>query len=115
MAAPMDRSCRLRKGAEFDTVFREGAVHHSPFFVVRCRPNGLDRSRWAFAVGKRLAPRAHDRNSAKRRMREAARGLEVVGGWDMLLVARQPALAGGVAEMREALGRLLRPRGILSG
>lgn len=110
----MDRSCRLRKGREFDTVFREGTVLHSPFFVVRCRPNELDRSRWAFAVGKRLAPRAHDRNWTKRRIREAARGLDVVGGWDVLLVAKQPALAGSVVVMRDALARVLRSRGILS-
>ena len=38
----MERAQRLRKGEEFDRVYREGAVTTGPFFVLRVLPNAGD-------------------------------------------------------------------------
>lgn len=63
---------RLRKGPEFDDVYREGTVLNGPLFVLRARPNTLNHHRWGFAVGKKLASHAVVRNRTRRRLRSAA-------------------------------------------
>jgi len=79
-----------------------------PLLVVRVSPNGLGRDRWGFAVGRRLAPLAHDRNRVRRRLREAARQAGGEQGRDIIVVAREGALTAPVAELAEELRRLLR-------
>lgn len=104
----MDRSRRLRKGPEFDTVYQKGIAMRGPLLVVRVAANGLGRDRWGFAVGRRLAPLAHDRNRVRRRLREAAR--RVAGGEagrDVVVIAREGALNASVAELERELARLL--------
>jgi len=104
----MDRSRRLRKGPEFDTAYQKGTAVRGPLLVVRVSPNGLGRDRWGFAVGRRLAPLAHDRNRVRRRLREAARQAGEEEGRDIIVVAREGAKAASVAELAEELRRLLR-------
>ncbi len=55
------------------------------------------------------------RNRLKRRMREALRPHLpfVQGGYDCLLVARQPLRAASFAEIEAALGHLLQRAGLL--
>lgn len=104
----MDRSRRLRKGPEFDTAYQKGTAVRGPLLVVRVSPNGLGRDRWGFAVGRRLAPLAHDRNRVRRRLREAARQAGGEQGRDIIVVAREGALTAPVAELAAELRRLLR-------
>ncbi|PFG73347.1 ribonuclease P protein component [Tepidiforma thermophila] len=104
----MDRSRRLRKGPEFDMAYQKGTAVRGPLLVVRVSPNGLGRDRWGFAVGRRLAPLAHDRNRVRRRLREAARQAGEEEGRDIIVVAREGAKAASVAELAEELRRLLR-------
>lgn len=104
----MKRHERLRKGREFDTAYREGAVIRSPFFILRHRENGLWHPRWGFAVGKRLARRAVERNRVRRRLREAARAIEYPGSRDVVLTARGPALEASVGELEAALRKSLK-------
>ena len=104
----MDRSRRLRKGPEFDTAYQKGTAVRGPLLVVRVSPNGLGRDRWGFAVGRRLAPLAHDRNRVRRRLREAARQAGGEEGRDIIVVAREGATTASVAELAEELRRLLR-------
>lgn len=104
----MKRARRLRKGVEFDTTYHMGTVERGPLLVVRVRPNGLGRDRWGFAVGKRLVKRAHDRNRARRRLREAALRVEPVrGGRDIVVVAREGALTASLDALAGELRRLL--------
>ncbi len=109
----MERARRLRKGTEFDTAYSKGTVVGSPLFAVRFIPNNLGHTRWGFAVGKRIAKHAVDRNRAKRRIRELARVLPISPGYDLILVARAPSLAAKPAELSQALGRLLVRAGLL--
>lgn len=95
---------RLKKGEPFDRVYREGTVVAGPFFVLRVLGSETDGSRWGFAVGKRLEKRAVARNRVRRRLREAARGLEhPPAGVDVVVTARGPSLAASVAVLRDAL------------
>ncbi|KAA0223285.1 ribonuclease P protein component [bacterium] len=111
----MERARRLRKGDEFDTAYREGTVTGGPLLALRRVPNGLDVTRWGFAVGKRLSKRAVVRNRTKRRLREAARMIAVVPGFDLIVTARQGATEASFAELRAALVGLLRRSRLLAG
>ncbi len=111
----MERARRLRKGEEFDTAYREGTVTGGPLLALRRLPNGLGMTRWGFAVGKRLSKRAVVRNRTKRRLREAARGMDVIPGYDVIVTARQGATDASFAELKAALEALLRRARLLAG
>lgn len=108
----MERERRLKKGTEFDTAYREGTVVSGPLVVIRHRGNDLGVTRWGFAVGKRLAKAAVERNHTRRRLREAARVLGVAPGHDIIVTARGGALRAPFGELSEALERGLRRAGL---
>jgi ribonuclease P protein component len=110
----MDSSRRLHKGGEFDTAYREGTVVNGPLLVVRHRPNGRKDVRWGFAVGKKLAKRAVDRNRVKRRLRAAASSLELVPGHDIVVTARGGAVEARYEALAQALEARLRRAGLLA-
>ncbi len=105
----MDRPSRLRRNEDFQRVRREGRSYSSPWLVLVVAPNGLDRSRFGFAVGKRIG-KAVARNRVKRRLREAVRlrQSQVAEGWDVLLIVRDPMTDVTFQELDDALTRLLR-------
>jgi ribonuclease P protein component len=96
---------RLRKGTEFDSVYSKGSVVNGPFFVVRCYPNGLGRSRWGFAVGKKLLPRATARNRTRRRLRDAVAEVENLGSSDYIVTAKARSVEDPFAEIVDELRR----------
>ncbi len=98
---------RLRKGREFDLVYSQGTVIGGPLFVLRVRANDSAGARWGFAVGKKLAPRAVVRNRQRRRLREAARAVGTVQGWDVVLTARNRLLDASYADLVKQLRRSL--------
>jgi len=107
---------RLKKGPEFDGVYGEGTVLNGPLFVLRARANEVGRDRWGFAVGKKLAPKAVERNLVRRRLREAARAVEVgvpgadrserVGA-DFILTAKAPCLGAPLSAIAIEVSRLV--------
>ena len=76
--------------------------------VVRFVPNGRDHDRYGISTGRRLGG-AVQRNRVRRRVREILRRLpnESGHGWDILVVARPPAVEASFDELRAALERLL--------
>jgi ribonuclease P protein component len=109
----MKRAERLRKGREFDTAYSKGTVVSGPLLVVRVLPNGLDYSRWGFAVGKRLAKHATDRNRTRRRLREIARALPVRPGYDVIVTARNGCLEATSNRLKVAFSTVLAKAGLL--
>lgn len=109
----MKRAQRLRKGREFDTAYAKGTVFSGPLLVVRVMPNGLEWTRWGFAVGKRLAKLATERNRTRRRLRELARTLRVRPGYDIVVTARAGCLEADTGRLRAALVGVLRRAGVL--
>lgn len=110
----MERARRLRKGREFDELYEQGTVVTGPLLVLRYRANGLGYTRWGFAVGRRVARNAVDRNRVRRRLREAARTLGVAEGYDVIVTARAMAVGASYRELKGALGALLRRAGLLA-
>lgn len=84
--------------------------------VLRIRPNGLPNTRFGFAVGKRLG-KAVIRNRTKRRLREILRQADIVPGFDVVVIARAPAVSASYGDLKEGLiqvlqrARLLAPAG----
>lgn len=109
----MERARRLRKGAEFDTVYQKGTVVSGPLLVLRVFPNEDGPTRWGFAVGKRISKRSVVRNRIRRRLREAARLLPVADGYDVVVTARQRALDASFQDLQSALERAVKRAGIL--
>lgn len=109
----VERARRLRKGPEFDRVYREGTVIGGPLLVIRHLPNALGHARWGFAVGKRLERRAVVRNRVRRRLRDVARAAPV-GAYDIVVTARAGALAAHRDVLAHALAVAVRRAGIES-
>ena len=76
--------------------------------VVRFVPNGRDHDRFGISTGRRLGG-AVQRNRVRRRVREILRHHpnDSGHGWDILIVARGPAVGASFDELRSALERLL--------
>jgi ribonuclease P protein component len=111
---------RLRKGREFDQVYREGVAISGPLLVLRCLKAGSDdspqlaaESRWGFAVGKRLAKLSVDRNHARRRLRQCARSFDVTPGTMFVVTLRPAGLNAPFESLRRGLGRALTSAGVL--
>ncbi len=105
---------RLRRQADFAALRRGGTSYAHPYLVLRAAPNALPHTRFAFAVGKRVAKRAVVRNLLRRRMREVARQSGVRGGWDALFIARPACVGADFAGVRKAMRAVGRRAGLLA-
>ena len=76
-------------------------------------PNGLERNRYGFVVGKRVG-KAVVRNRVKRLLREVTRSAPTKSGWDMVLIARNPAAAADYYQIGSAVAGLLRRAHVLA-
>jgi len=107
----------LRANADVERVRSEGSARVHPLLVISFLPNGLEHSRFGFAVGRRMG-NAVQRNRTKRRLREAVRlrlqGGEIVPGWDVVLIARHPVRAAPFHQIDGAIDLLLRQAGLVS-
>jgi ribonuclease P protein component len=104
----MERKYRIRLDADFQRARREGRSWADHLVVLRALPNDLAYSRFGFAASKRIG-KAVDRNRVRRRMREAVRlrRASIIGGWDIIFVARPPIAHATYAEIAHAIGDLL--------
>ncbi|MGB9886102.1 MAG: ribonuclease P protein component [Moorellales bacterium] len=113
---PKDR--RLRRRLEVAAVYRQGRAAFGRYVAVRWRPNGLEVSRFAFAVSRR-AGKAVARNRWRRLLREAVRRLScrVVPGHDVVVRVLDPPSKGAPPPSFAALAadveRVLRRAGLV--
>ena len=69
----MPKDARLRKPAEFRTVYGEGRRFEGRLATVFLLPNGLEQHRLGITASRKMSRLAVKRNRAKRLLREAFR------------------------------------------
>jgi ribonuclease P protein component len=94
----LDRSERIRRRAEFERIYNEGARIHGQFMTVFVRPNGGRGPRLGVAATRKLGS-AVERNRAKRRAREVFRRRKIAAGLDIVIVPRREMLDAPFASL----------------
>ena len=104
----MKRVYRVRSDQRFQEVRRHGRSYSNAWLVLCALPNQLLYSRFGIVVNSRRG-NAVRRNRVKRRLREILRLQQttIQAGWDLVLIARQPARNAGYWELETACTRLL--------
>jgi ribonuclease P protein component len=98
----------LRKGTDFENVLRSGCRLVTPNFVLRAASNGMAYPRLGIIAGRKSAPRAVDRNRAKRLIREAFRtATPRLGTYDVTIQLRGNLRDAANGAVREELHALL--------
>jgi len=106
----LNHAVRLRKNNQFQRVKQQGRSVMSPLLILAWMPNDVARTRVGFVVSKRIAKHAVDRNSMKRLLSEAMRGLlpGLPGGLDIVVSARQKVNTANLHILEQDMLTLLR-------
>ena len=98
----------LRAREDFARIYAKGRSRSDRNLAVRFVPNGRDHDRFGISTGRRLGG-AVQRNRVRRRVREILRrsSNDTGHGWDILIIARPPAVDATYDELRTTLERLL--------
>lgn len=109
----MRRSQRLQRPDQFQRVRRDGTSWSHPLFILNAARNRVGRTRCGFVVGKQFG-KAHDRNRAKRRAREAVRRhyASIKPGYDLVFVVRTATNKAAFSDLERAVADLLRRAGL---
>jgi ribonuclease P protein component len=99
---------------QFELVYKKGRSLAAREIVIRALPNGLNATRYGLAVSRKVG-KAVVRNRIKRRLREILRRMDLPPGWDIILIARNPAAVADYTTLGKSVGNLLIRAGILMG
>jgi ribonuclease P protein component len=99
---------------QFELVYEKGKSWADREIVIRVLPNGLDGTRFGLSVSRKVG-KAVVRNRIKRRLREILRQMDLPPGWDIIVVARNPAASAHYTNLGRSVGNLLARAGLLAG
>lgn len=102
------RKFRLRRSSDFKRVRQTGKAYTHPFVVLSVLPNEEDQLRIGITASKAVGS-AVERNRAKRRLRAVVDGLlpRLRAGWDVVLIARKPALTADFGDLSQSVQELM--------
>ncbi len=104
---------RIRRRAEFQQIYTQGARIHGRYSTIFVLANTLKIGRLGIAATKKLGGSV-ERNRAKRLIREVFRRNKVASGLDVVVVPKRELLDASLtvleADYLNALERRLRPR-----
>lgn len=110
----LPRALKIKKAEEFQIVYTDGKSLAGRYLVLYFLKNAGRPTRAAFAAGKKLGP-ACVRNRLKRMQREAFRlnRHRLLDGFDLILLARRPAIDVKMQEVEKCFLQLARKAKLL--
>ena len=110
------RDSRILSRARFEELYASDTKRVGRYLVAWHAPSATGSHRLGVTAAKRTFRDAHERNRAKRLMREAFRHLRpsfAGGPWDLVLVAKRRILEAKEPEVRADLAKVCRAAGLL--
>jgi len=111
----VNKKQRLRKNSDFRRVYNRGKSVASYCLVLYYYPNreNIDHNRFGFSISKKLG-KAVVRNKLKRRLREIMRlKTDLKKGYDLVIIARRPAINLDYTELEGEVDKLLHKAGLI--
>ena len=104
---------KLRKGWQFDKVYKEGYKYFDDLFVLYVLSNNIREVRIGLTVTKKIG-KSVQRNRVKRIIRESIRlSKGILPGNDIVVIARKPSVDLKCQQAKNSLNHLLRRARIL--
>jgi ribonuclease P protein component len=105
---------RLRRSADWERVRTSGRSWTNRWLVLGVLSNDSGQARVGVTASRRVGG-AVQRVRAKRLIREAVRPHldEIVGGWDLIFIARAPLGSASFHQITQAVTQLLQRAGLL--
>ncbi len=102
----MKASWALTKKAQYALVYQKGSTYIDRLIVMKVLSNGLDLSRYGFAVTKKVG-KAVQRNRLKRLLRQIVGSKLLKPGWDIVFIVRRRAVDTDYHQLEKAIAGLL--------
>lgn len=109
----LKRNKRIQGKPLIQALLKEGKSNSFPFFILIKQENGLDRTRFAVIVSKKLEKSAVKRNRKRRQIYEIIRILEkeslvpATPKFDIVLIARKPVPQASYDDLSRNLRSIL--------
>jgi ribonuclease P protein component len=96
---------------QFGLVYEKGRSWAARELVIRILPNGLENTRYGLVISRHVG-NAVIRNKIKRRLREILREIDLPPGWDIIIIARNPAVDATFTTLGRTVNNLLEKTGM---
>jgi len=99
---------KIKRGWQFEKVYKEGNKYFDDLFVLYALPNNIEEVRIGLTVTKKIG-KSVQRNRIKRLIREAFRLSNGISpGNDIVVIARKPSVDLKYSQVKNSLNHLLR-------